>query len=180
MLLLYVFIVLLILLTLLSAFGGSIRASPTPAVRFEKFSDEEKEELEEFIASEPFRSGLYGPSPIMEPQLFRPMNASSSTMSGPTMPMMTSPAMSGRRGRARGAGAPKPSPPSVSTMPMMTSPAMSGSTMPMMTSPAMSGSTMPMMTSPAMSGSMEMYEEIENEYGAIEPFEQNDLLQASY
>jgi hypothetical protein len=30
------------------------------------------------------------------------------------------------------------------------------------------------------SSSMEMYEEIERDGGAIEPFEQNDLLQASY
>jgi hypothetical protein len=154
MLLLYVFIVLLILLTLLSAFGGSIRASPAPAVRFERFTDEEREELEEFIGSEPFQRGLYAPSPApMEPQIFRPMSTSSPTMS---MPTMTS-----------------------SSMPMMSSPSMS---MPTMSSPSMS---MPMMstTAPASmmgSSSMEMYEEIERDGGAIEPFEQNDLLQASY
>jgi hypothetical protein len=151
MLLLYVFIVLLILLTLLSAFGGSIRASsPAPAVRFERFTDAEQEELEEFIASEPFRRGLYAPSPapMMEPQIFRPMSASSPAMS---MPMMSSPSMS---------------------MPMMSSPSMS---MPMMSSPSMS---MPMMSAPAPM--MEMYEEIEKDGGAIEPFEQNDILQASY
>ena len=139
MLLLYVFIVLLILLTLLSAFGGSIRTAPAPAVRFEKFTDEEKEDLEEFVASEPFRRGLYGPAPspmmTMEPQIFRPMSASSPSMS---MPMMA------------------------------------GSS-PSMSMPMMAGSS-PSMAAP----SMEMYEEIERDGGAIEPFEQNDVLQASY
>ena len=172
MLLLYVFIVLLILLTLLSAFGGSIRASPAPAVRFEKFTDEEQEEIEEFIASEPFRRGLYAPSPapaMMEPQVFRPMSTSSQSM---TMPMMSSPSMAMT---------------SSPSMPMMSSPSMpmmSGSSMPMMSSPSMpmmSGSSMPMMSSPSMAApSMEMYEEIERDGGAIEPFEQNDVLQASY
>ena len=69
MLLLYVFIILLILLTLLSAFGGSIRAapSPSPLVKFEKFSAEEQNEIEEFMASEPFRRGLNPPTmaPLM-------------------------------------------------------------------------------------------------------------------
>ena len=140
MLLLYVFIVLLILLTLLSAFGGSIRTAPAPAVRFEKFTDEEKEDLEEFVASEPFRRGLYGPAPspmmTMEPQIFRPMMAGSS--------------------------------------PSMSMPMMAGSS-PSMSMPMMAGSS-PSMAAP----SMEMYEEIERDGGAIEPFEQNDVLQASY
>jgi hypothetical protein len=38
--------------------------------------------------------------------------------------------------------------------------------------------SMPMMSAPAPM--MEMYEEIEKDGGAIEPFEQNDILQASY
>jgi len=136
MLLLYVFIVLLILLTLLSAFGGSIRAAPAPMVRFEKFTDEEKEELEEFVASEPFRRGLYpqSPAPAM------PIMANVVPLGGST-PSMYVP------------------PPSMDSRP---TPA------PMMTS----------YMSPSMPPpSMEMYKEIDH---AIEPFEQNDLMQASY
>jgi hypothetical protein len=136
MLLLYVFIILLVLLTLLSAFGGSIRAAPaaSPVLKFEKFSPTERNEIEEFMASEPFRRGLYPPAsaPIMADVVSPGSYQSSSDY--PPMYM----------------------PPSEPPAPQMT----------------------PYVSAPAQYNNM--YEEKFEEAHNIEPFEQNELQQASY
>jgi hypothetical protein len=145
MLLLYVFIILLVLLTLLSAFGGSIRAAPaaSPVLKFEKFSANEQNEIEEFMASEPFRRGLYPPTsaPIMA-NVVSPGSYQSYQSSSDYPPIYR----------------PTSEPPAPQMPSSISAPAQYN---------------MPMQR-------YEMYEEKIEEAHNIEPFEENELQQASY